>query len=278
MCSLIVIGALQFTGFHLTERLLDRGEKVLGIDHVQGDEDDYIHEHKKDAFGRNANFISSAFHEKLPSSFPGASAIYVCLYDFWRMPGRDTKKIADAINKILINLKNVQPLPTLTIFIPLGQKEQSFAEHTELWTILKSFAHAQFVYLPTIYGPWQPESFAFETGIQKKSKEQTIEAISLEYRNDAIYISDFIDALDKLKEHDGGNIVLESAEKQQWPACANLIFDTEILDRFPSEGECLQTANVLKVKNSVSPDEGINMQKEHWRKIMMLKQHHGRNS
>ncbi|SFB97482.1 Nucleoside-diphosphate-sugar epimerase [Bacillus sp. OV322] len=278
MCSSIVIGALQFTGFHLTERLLDRGEKVFGIDHFQGDGDDYIHEHKQDAFGRNANFISSAFHEELPSSFPGASAIYVCLYDFWKMPERDTEKIADAIAKILINLKNVQPLPTLTILIPLGQKEQSFAEHTELWSILKSFAHARFVYLPAIYGPWQPASFAFETGIQKKSKEEAIDAISSEYRNDAIYISDFIDALEKLKEHDGGNIVFESEAKQQWQACANLIFDTEILDRFPSEGECLQTANVLKVKNNVSPYEGINKQKEHWRKMLMLKQHQGRNS
>ena len=56
---------------------------------------------------------------------------------------------------------------------------------------------AKLVYLPTIYGPWQPETMSFEAAIRQKKLQEIEKAIVKEDRSDALFISDIMDVVSR---------------------------------------------------------------------------------
>ena len=56
---------------------------------------------------------------------------------------------------------------------------------------------AKVVYVPTIYGPWQPETMSFEAAIRQKEVSEIESAIKAEDKSDALFISDIMEAVSR---------------------------------------------------------------------------------
>ena len=78
------------------------------------------------------------------------------------------------------------------------------------------------MYVPTIYGPWQPETMSFEAAIRQKKLSEIESAIVKEDRSDALFISDIMEVVIEIASHHEKKIQLQSEAPDQWQQCAQV--------------------------------------------------------
>ncbi len=266
MQTSIVIGAFQFVGFHIAKYLLDQGEEVLGIDWEDRSNGNVIE--KEMEIGRNSNFLYIPVHKLRYISVIQPKTIYVSCYDFSKSLMEDKQAV---IQDIAAFLKELQANQNAQVIILLPIEENRHDYHSIL-QVAEENDSAKLVFLPTIYGPWQPETMSFEATIRQKELSEIERAIKAEDRSDALYISDIIQTLVKIASHHEQKITLQSEKADQWLQCAKLLWKEDFIQPYlTSISSRTDQGFIYKVENKTAPAEGVALQKRHFQLFERMK-------
>lgn len=263
MQTSVVIGAFQFIGFHIARHLLDQGEEVVGID-WKGVSDGAIME-KEMEIGRNSNFLYIPIDRLHQISIIRPKNIYISCYDLRKSCIEDKEKV---ILHVIAFLKAIEINHDSQVIVLLPI-EEDYSVYDSLLRAIEDNDLAKLVYIPTIYGPWQPETMSFEAAIRQKELSEIESAILKEDKSDALFISDLVDALIKISSHHEKKIYLQSETPDQWKQCAKLLWKEEWINNYINTCHTQPIRGFLyKVKNKTTPIEGISLQKKH---VQLLK-------
>ncbi len=178
----IVIGAFSFLGFHLTKKLLEEGITVYGLDIEQGIEE--IQDEKIMAIGRNSNldFVRQKDYENWTNNLSEKRDVLFFTIDFMsHNEGEETTLVEKLLHEAieyckLHSIKLIFSSSTETVahdstIITEQSPIAPLTKRGEMYLKLEKLIQAQgekhklsylILRFPTIYGPWQPETFAFQ--------------------------------------------------------------------------------------------------------------------
>jgi hypothetical protein len=204
-----ILGVYDYIGYGICKYMLDLGVEIEGID-LSNKPDDYFTEEKRMEIGRNANFSEVTFKEWNGSD--SKEFVFVSLYQYY----------LDSINRslnrgILHEFDSLERVRTV-IILPAYLAQKNAIDI--LPNSKKSMVTE--IYLPTIFGPWQPEGFFFQQALKWQDKAGEIpEAAEWEWTADAIYIDDAIRTIVELSESgQAGRFLVTSGTKDRWQKCA----------------------------------------------------------
>jgi hypothetical protein len=207
----IVVGAYEFLGFHLTMMLLEQGFEVTGITTGSREHGEYT-EDKKLLVGRNANFEEYCTDEwKANGSIEEPHLIFISQYDYYFRQERDLQweglfgHLKGAIEET--GSKPVFLLPVQY----LDHKAVTGCHAVREAGVLE-------IYLPTLFGLWQPSVFAFQQAIEgKENKDHS----SLEDQEDAIHaVEAAAGIIEAAEKNEAGPLLFWSGEEGRWRKCA----------------------------------------------------------
>ncbi|ASS93567.1 hypothetical protein [Peribacillus simplex] len=266
----IVIGTYRFVGFYVTQYLLNQGEEVIGIDWADSEASQYIMEEKELEIGRNSNYIYFPINKLKLLDIKQQDTVFISCYDI--QSGKMDKidfvigEIVSLIEKCKKNGKN--ETPNFVLFMPI-EKDVSIFQY--VLSSIRGIDSAKIIFLPTIYGPWQSEGMSFEAGINQLEQSDIKAAIAAEYTGDALYITDFVNALEEVTSSSDRDIQLCSSIDDHWNKCAMLIFG-ESMDSVASQSTTkINKGTIFEVKSKLEPEEGIALQRKHNKRLNLLK-------
>ncbi|MFJ8069130.1 hypothetical protein ACIQZD_09290 [Peribacillus sp. NPDC096447] len=267
----IVIGTYRFVGFYVTQFFLNQGEEVIGIDWDDSKASQYIKEEKELEIGRNSNYIYFPINKLKLLDISQQDTVFISCYDIQR--GKMDKidfvigEIVSFIEKCKKNGKN--ETPNFVLFMPI---EKDVSIFQSILSSIRGMDSAKIIFLPTIYGPWQSEGMSFEAGINQLGQSDIKAAIAAEYTGDALYITDFVNALEAvLTTSSDRKIQLCSSIDDHWDKCAKLIFG-ESMDSFTSQSTTkINKGTIFEVQCKMEPEEGIALQRKHNKRLNLLK-------
>ncbi len=267
----IVIGTYRFVGFYVTQFFLIQGEEVIGIDWDDSEASQYIKEEKELEIGRNSNYIYFPINKLKLLDISQQDTVFISCYDIQR--GKMDKidfvigEIVSFIEKCKKNGKN--ETPNFVLFMPI---EKDVSIFQSILSSIRGMDSAKIIFLPTIYGPWQSEGMSFEAGINQLGQSDIKAAIAAEYTGDALYITDFVNALEAvLTTSSDRDIQLCSSIDDHWDKCAKLIFG-ESMDSFTSQSTTkINKGTIFEVQCKMEPEEGIALQRKHNKRLNLLK-------
>ena len=271
MGTYIVVGAYQFVGFHVTQYLLGQGEEVIGIDWEGFKTNQYIIEEKELEIGRNANFTYFPINKLRLLDVSEQFTILLSFYDSRKGKTGLTDLHIDDIVSFLEKCKKNDHVNGLKIMILLPIDGDT-DEFQAVLSACEGMESVKMVFLPTIYGPWQPESMSFEAGTSQLEQSAIHATLASEFREDALFITDFIDAFERILSSTDRNIHLCSSIEDHWKKCAKLVFNQEVIDSLtPKPPTKNMRGTIYKVPNKTSPEEGIRLQIEQNKRLNLLK-------
>ncbi|MBT2645767.1 hypothetical protein J7E52_03355 [Bacillus sp. ISL-34] len=267
----IVIGTYRFVGFYVTQYFLNQGEEVIGIDWADSEANQYIMEEKELEIGRNSNYIYFPINKLKLLDISQQDTVFISCYDI--QSGKMDKidfvigEIVTFIEKCKKNGKN--ETPNFVLFMPI---EKDVSIFQSILSSIRGMDSAKIIYLPTIYGPWQTEGMSFEAGINQLGQSDIKAAIAAEYTGDALYITDFVNALEAvLTSSSDREIQLCSSIDDHWNKCAELIFG-ESVGSFTSQTTTkINKGTIFEVQCKMEPEEGIALQRKHNKRLNLLK-------
>lgn len=258
----VIFGAFNFLGFHFCCSLLDEGFEVTGIRSDNDEKNPYVNE-KRMAIGRNANFYEESFSNWLSKGEVLDQTLFVIdYYDLLAAKQmEDVQLVEDFIKKNKMTIAETDS--RIVSLYPF----QSFLQTNEMSRRIPHDMDNIRIFLPTIYGPWQPSSFLFQQYLLKTIEpNRQISQHEYEWIHDTLYIDDIIDPIFKLAEgKPDGTYVLKSDIKNHWQKCADyLAIPSEIIDSNNSK-ETLDNGefNIKIVKSNTHFSEGLENQKRH---------------
>ncbi|WNF35762.1 NAD(P)-dependent oxidoreductase [Bacillaceae bacterium IKA-2] len=303
MKKIVVTGALGFIGFSLTQRLLEKGFEVVGIDGMIVENLQELYEEKLLWIGRNAlfQFINQKIEEiDLSVLFEDVDTIYhlAALTKRDENEGalriidednlRVTKKIISACDKRnkLIYTSSTQVYDerggSITERTPLNPKTGISLSYLALETLIKSRCSERLVpyvifRLPTIYGPWQREEMAYSQLIINhfKSSKDSVECDSV--TEDVLYIDDILDTLIEAglkKDCQNEEYNLSTGKKNQWHHGKSIINNEPFIH--PKNERLQLVLSNQKAKNDLGFEvltdlkTGIEAQKNHINKYQQF--------
>lgn len=303
MKKIVVTGALGFIGFSLTQRLLEKGFEVVGIDGMIVENLQELYEEKLLWIGRNAlfQFIDQKIEEiDLKALFEDVDTIYhlaaITKRDesegAVRITGEEnlrvTKKIISACDKRnkLIYTSSTQVYDErggrITERTQLNPKTAISLSNLAVETLIKSRCSERLVpyvifRLPTIYGPWQRVDMTYSQLIINHQKSSKISVKSDCVTEDVLYIDDILDTLIEAglkKDCQNEEFNLSTGKKNQWHHGKAIINDepfiqptNERLQMFISNQKVTKE---LGFKVWTDLKTGIEAQKDHIKKYQQL--------
>ncbi len=282
MKKAMVIGSLGFIGFSLSKRLLEEGFEVIGIDHFS-EKQDQLKEQKLLEIARNSNLIyinNPIENLTLQEVAENCDILYYCLYDSdinknnintKRAKMKEIlKKIMDYCNEITCKFVYLSSYESINQRNEIGQMKMEEEYEIEKYSKLNKNFSFHILQLPTVYGPWQPDSMTFQQLIMGKDSP-TIDPI----REDAIFVEDLVEILLELPTDLDVNktIKISSNRKNQWQEGVNLIKGILNPKQEPSELEVKNTEDQAFYHRHLQTtlEEGIRQQKEHYKYLQKLK-------
>ncbi|MBY0121037.1 hypothetical protein [Bacillus sp. S/N-304-OC-R1] len=264
----VIFGAFQFIGYQFCRSLLEQGLEVIGIHSSDDDIDAYLSE-KRLEIGRNANF-----NERSPTQwmdeeeFNGRTIILFDYYetDINNLQASITKNclIEEFLNKNREKIDNMDTkivsLFPIQFFVQLNDRiEQANSNYSHRF------------FLPTIYGPWQPNTFLFQQSLLKTIfPDQHIVTNECEWIHDTLYIEDIVDPIIELTENNCPQTwILKSETVNHWGKCADyLSIPIEVIEKVQHK-EIVngRMVNNTIVKSCTHFTEGLEKQK---RQIRLL--------
>lgn len=223
MDKVLLFNVFDFVSFHICKSLLDKGIEVKGI-HAAGIIDDPFHEEKRDEIGRNANFEEINLHSNADSEeLMESGTCIISFYDMFmlhkeshykKIPFRSLLENSKDVNRKFIFLLPVQMISSTNHLV---QKEIE-----QFLNDVKGISNQVLcIYLPAIYGTWQPATFLFQQSILTRLNIPFEQKDSRESTNDAVFIDDAMDSLIQVIDNGTpGKYVLISGEQNQWEKCA----------------------------------------------------------
>ncbi|MBM7659773.1 UDP-glucose 4-epimerase [Bacillus mesophilus] len=237
----IVVGTFSFLGYNLLTRLLEDGVVVHGIDFKDGQDSERVKEEKILAIGRNANFISLEEEEwpqiLHPKEGPKVNALFYCLDMFNQQTlTRASQSLEQAIEYCklhscplifsssveVVDHNERQEITEDTPINPVTGKGKMFNSLEEMIQSKCNEEACSYLILrfPTLYGPWQPDSYVYQRAIlalEEGKTEQFIENKD-EYKGDLLYVGDAVQALLNAKSCSTRNelIHITSGKEGEW--------------------------------------------------------------
>ena len=274
MDKAIILNVFNFVSFHVCKALLEKGIEVRGI-HVEDGKEEPFSEEKRLEVGRNANFkeqslLSWVNQEKRVMR---NSTVIFSLYDLF-MLYKEAILQKETVTKPILNL--IDESDTVTIILP-SQMLMTSNESQSL-NDLKDFIdqavgvreNIQFIYLPTIYGPWQPETFLFQQALLTKiNRSEGFKGIR-EGTMDAIYIDDALESMvDLIDSGKPGSYLLESGRENQWDMCAAYLNLDKDIKKFRGMSQSNSPIVTVTVKKVAPIAESFAKQKEHTQRLYL---------
>jgi hypothetical protein len=257
-----IFGVYEFIGFHLCKRFLESGFSVEGI-HLETESDLFLEE-KRLEVGRNANYNEKSF--PLSGQNMETEVTIIPIYD-WFMTYNNSK-IRKLFSEIVPFIKS-DPKKNFVYLLPIQMLTDS--QNDEGMAAIKDFIeqtiemHIQYFYLPTIFGPWQPDSFLF----QRKLLNQINNNEQLEVREwpfDAIYIDDLLaPIIERIEIGETGSFLIESGIPKSWELCAEILQLDKSLGKVFDDVKLKVEDGIEKITlKEVTPyQESLMTQKEH---------------
>lgn len=253
--------------------MLEKGYEVEGIYFEKEESRD---EAKRLEVGRNANFQEQSIEEWIESKQEGSTekqTIIISLFDLFmghkenllirRVP--HIKKLIDYLNERKRWENKVVLL--LPIVLAVQQETPPSLEQANrfLGKIADDSETLQFVYLPTVYGPWQPSAYAFQKAIEGKMTGME-EAEEREWTEDAIFIDDLLTKMMEIVEGgEAGYYLLESEAADRWKECADFLHFQHHQREKQQTAELTFKSHIKRISiNKLTPvAESIALQKQH---------------
>ncbi|WP_423409702.1 hypothetical protein AABM38_06775 [Heyndrickxia sp. MSNUG] len=269
-----ILGVYDFIGYSLCKYMLNDGVEIAGV-HIASKHDKYFTEEKRMEIGRNANFSEISFKEWQATRTN--EHMIISLYEQFNQDWM----IEQYLNGIITKLENMDySNQTLILILPahLALKHEKLTDsQLELLRFIEKVNISILeIYLPTIYGPWQPEEYFFQQSLNYLEGESSIPVIAKwEWIHDALYIEDAVETIMELAESGkDGKYFFASGKTNLWRSCANELLgkQTELLlrkaDRTPEINELIK---VKILKNNEKISMGLKKQKEQYFRIMESK-------
>ncbi|WP_019240481.1 MULTISPECIES: hypothetical protein [Bacillus] len=199
----IVVGALRFFGFHICNFLLEKGQRVAGI---EWDMKSVEHQEAKEMFiGRNANF--SLLTENHSFLIEEDDNIYISIYDYLLEEDRSCFLFfLETLNRFTPSSFQIQC--KVYIFIPRNLPEE-YNDQIESWkNALPPNASYQWIYISDLYGPW----ISTTSNIQKNMLGEQHE-IDMSH---SIYIDDFLSHLEAIQQSGSLIVNVEPKYNEGW--------------------------------------------------------------
>lgn len=208
----VIIGAFEFVGFHLCKALLEKGYKVAAIHTNFSDrqESDFYVDEKMLEIGRNANF--SRVDQCEIGNIENDRLVFIDLYSSFLYEAGTKEKLLEK----LIELRDVLSVEKTLVIMPLQWKDSKYLKEID--------DKAVFIFLPTIYGEWQPNEFIFQQALIKELGHRKDIAANIEEWADAIYAGDAAAEIISIAiGKENGSWLLRNADEQHWQECADFL-------------------------------------------------------
>lgn len=221
MDKVVMIGVFDFVNFHVCKALLDKGIEVRGVQIETEDESDILVE-KRLEIGRNANFTEVSLGD-ISNDSNENEAIVLSVYDLY-MRYKEEYLLNENMLLKLITKNQWEPIVILVPSQMLSEDIDSKAEE-----IIEDFINrikvqnekVHLLYLPTLYGPWQPDTFMFQSSILSEMNRGKPFRGLREETGDALFVQDTAKLLVEIIEnHEPGRYLLQSGKSNQWDKCA----------------------------------------------------------
>ncbi len=269
MDKAVIFGGYGFLGFYLCTAFLDKGNTVQCIPLGSG-EDPFLEE-KRFTVGRNANFGELMLEEWAQSNSDGGMII-ISLFDlFLKNEPMDIKaEIELVLSQVLARpkMENTQIIVLLPIQY-LGIEEPYLIQFHE--EIERNKLSMKTIYLPTLYGPWQPIENVFQQVFLNEVRERQVLQLSVnEWVFDAIYITDAVDEILKVVEDDKIQTCLfKSATTKHWKKCADFLeIGTCVYERAELIRWTLPDIVEIEVPEGIGYEQGLNQQQLHLMRLL----------
>ncbi|WP_075981444.1 hypothetical protein [Bacillus massilinigeriensis] len=233
MDKAIVLGTFEFIGFHYSSYLLERGYEVTGVRYPESNE--VYSEMMQLEVGRNANFNEVEHHIWNLSNLENPSVIFIDYYDLY-IKQKEQEVFQSLISPILQekreSIKKSGSKIVITLPIQLlaktKEREGKHSINSFLDMLKGEEIPIQIFYLPTIYGPWQPNEFLFQKsllGILDNENLNEKRISPREWKEDAIFVKDVVKEIVHLTNdnHSSFTYLLKSNLKNHWEQCANYL-------------------------------------------------------
>lgn len=254
MESAIVCGAMHFVGFEVCKELLNHGCIVVAMENEKYAEK--YHMEKWLEIGRNANLMRLSI-EEIRDEIDSAAVCFIPFIDFQRSP----EKIDDLLGTVesLLHLENI----TEYHIIYPSQYHHTFSDIVKgkfNGVFQKNRGNIKVVeyFVPTLYGPWQPNTYLFQQLIEGKPTDDY-----LDDQQDAIFIEDAVKeilGIAKEIEH-GQRIMLRNNQTDMWRNCIQYLNEA-----FPiPEEKQVRNNNDIQIRyvqEKHSYKEGLTLQME----------------
>ncbi|EIJ81865.1 hypothetical protein PB1_02960 [Bacillus methanolicus PB1] len=282
MDKAVIIGTYEFLGFSLCENLLEKGYQVEGI-HIDLEEEDFFLEEKRMKVGRNANFIELTLEEWKQQHFMKSKSVLIIIsvYDYFIKNNIQTLlKDEQFWNTTFPRFVKSEILILWPIQMLVKNKDVEKEEHgmDELLNFYKKFTHHSSiisVFIPTLFGPWQPQEFIFQQTILHRLGKYAHPVLKKhEWVFDAIYIEDSVNKIINIFEKKSiKSCYLRNTINDSWLKCAKSL-GIELKEVREARKEDLFIDSKFQaesVESSVELLDGIKKQKDHLERILSLK-------
>lgn len=225
MDKAIIFGVFDFVSFHVCKTLLNRGIEVKGI-HIEEKENIHFLDEKRLEVGRNANFLEQSLleWEKDQEPVQANTSLIFSIYDLYMGKKEQILQYEDTTKPIIQYIEENKNKVNIVFILPVQILTKTFKgdEIEEFLSTIKNLVtKTQLVYLPAIYGPWQPSAYLFHQAIVSKFQKTELTNEVREWTNDALFIDDALESIfEIMKTEKAGSYLLESGKKNQWFRCA----------------------------------------------------------
>jgi hypothetical protein len=268
MDKVVMVGVFDFVNFHVCKALLDKGIEVRGIQIETEDDYDILIE-KRLEIGRNANFSEVSIGDFLNASYENET-IVLSVYDLY-MRYKEEYLLND---DMLFNLIGKNKWEQIVLLVPSQMLTNEYESKAEI--VIDDFINRakslkqdiHLLYLPTIFGTWQPDTFMFQNSILTDMNRGKPFRGLREETSDAIFVEDTVHAIIEIIENKlPGRYLLQSGKSNQWSLCASFLRINEkgSTDRKAEANK--DKITIFTVKNTVSIAEGLTKQIDHAHRI-----------
>jgi hypothetical protein len=228
MDKAIIFGGFDFISFHVCITVLNKGLEVKAIHIEEKDKIEYLEE-KRLEVGRNANFLEQSLVDwtnKREKDTMKTTLVF-SLYDLY-MRKIEALLQNETVTSPIIKYIEQNKRNTDVVFILPIQMSSRHVMKNELVGFLAKVEglvkNVQLLYLPTIYGPWQPSTFLFQQAIFSKLQKTDIFPDEREWTKDTLFVDDAMELIFEIIETGiPGGYLLESGRKDYWFQCAKYL-------------------------------------------------------
>lgn len=267
MDKVVIVGVFDFVNLHVCKALLDKGIEVRGVQ-IESEENEDIVTQKRLEIGRNANFCEVSL-EDLSNESCENETIVLSVYDLYMRYKEEYLLNED----MLFNLISKNQWEQIVFLVPSQMLNEVIDTKAEV--IIEDFIkrtkaqnkNIHLLYLPTIYGPWQPDTFLFQSSILTEINRGKPFRGLREETGDALFVQDTAQFIIRIIENqEPGRYLLQSGKSDQWDKCAAFL---RINEQGSNRILEIQKEGLTKiiVNSTVPISVGLNKQIEHTNRI-----------